>query len=391
MPRKKFRLQFGQILALVAGTALIALVIFGYLAYQTYTQISVQARRPFGQKTSPSPVPTLNPYADRFNEGSPYSIVLMGYGGGTHQGGLLTDSMLLAYIDPIKETVTLISLPRDLWVGLEERAGEITHSKINAAYAIGSDDAKYRQKPVQFTGPAGGGEMAKAAVTQATGLPVTKFVALNFAGFQKTIDILGGVEVNVTTAFDDPLYPIEGKETDPCGKSDEELKAYATMSATLQEEGFPCRYELLHFDKGKQLMTGETALKYVRSRHSAQDGTDFGRANRQRNLLLAVKDKVFRLDFFPKIIPFVQSLGGNARTDITLTDMQNMLAFKEALGKYKITSVALSEDNVLTIGRSADGQSIVMPREGIDQWGAVHAWVQQQLVPPVASSSAVVQ
>jgi anionic cell wall polymer biosynthesis LytR-Cps2A-Psr (LCP) family protein len=139
-------------------------------------------------------------------------------------------------------------------------------------------------------------------------------------------------------------------------------------------------------------MDGETALKYVRSRHSAQDGSDFGRAARQRNVILAVRDKVFRLDFFPKIIPFVSSLTDDLKTDFALADMQNFLKYKDELSEYRITSTALSNDNVLAIGRSPDGQSIVTSQEGVGNWNLVHSWVQTELNalrnPQPASQSA---
>ncbi len=355
--------------------------------YSTYNRIIV---KPWGKQ--PTPTPTSSPIPDVFNQGRTQTTLLMGYGGGGHQGGLLTDTMMLAIIDPPTKTITLFSLPRDLWVELPVNGDQLSGWKINAAYAIGSDDRGYRHKPIEYTGPAGGGQLAKFAVKQATGLEVDKFVTINFSGFRKSIDVLGGVDVSVEKTFNDPLYPIEGKEDDPCGKTAEELQVYATMSASVAEKDFPCRYENLHFDKGMTHMDGQTALKYVRSRHSLQDGTDFGRAARQRNLLIAVKDRVFRLDFFPKIIPFINSLSEDLKTDYDINTMQEVLKYRQDLGNYKITTMALSEDNVLKLGRSPNGQSIVMPREGIDKWDTIHTWIQEELQklrhPELATPSA---
>jgi len=339
----------------------------------------------------PSPTPTSSPVPDTFNKGQTHTTLLMGYGGGNHEGGLLTDTMMMVVIDPPSKTITLLSLPRDLWVDLPVSGDALSGWKINAAYAIGSDDRSYPYKPEQFTGDAGGGELAKYAVKQATGIDVNNFVTLNFSGFRRSIDVLGGVDVNVEKTFDDYLYPIEGAEDDPCGKSEEELQMYATMAAAITEQVFTCRYEHLHFDKGITLMDGTTALKYVRSRHSSQDGSDFGRAARQRNLILAVRDKVFRLDFFPKIIPFATSLAEDLKTDFTLPVMQDFLQYKDELADYKITSTALSSDNVLTIGRSPNGQSIVTSQEGVGNWNLVHTWVKDELNRlryPVATDSA---
>lgn len=358
-------------LALLAVVGLIAAAVY---AYGTYSKISVTSRF-----RKPSPTPTSSPIPDTFNQGQTHVALLMGYGGGNHEGGLLTDTMMMVIVDPPSKTITLLSLPRDLWVDLPINGDQLSGWKINAAYAIGSDDRSYPYKPEQFTGPAGGGELAKYAVKQATGIDVNNFVTLNFSGFRKSIDVLGGVDVNVEKTFDDYLYPIEGKENDPCDRTPEELQMYSTMSAAVTEAAFPCRYEHLHFDKGIVQMDGETALKYVRSRHSAQDGNDFGRAARQRNLILAVKDKMFRLDFFPKIIPFVNTLSDDLKTDYNLTDIQEVLNYRNELGEYKITSTALSNDNVLTIGRSPNGQSIVTSQEGVGKWDLVHNWVKDEL------------
>ena len=197
--RKNWR-TIAAVTAFILGTVLIAVFTYGYY---TYNLISVKSRF-----TSPEPSPKSSPIPDTFNQGRPLTTLLMGYGGGNHEGGLLTDTMMLAVIDPDSQTITLMSLPRDLWVNLPV-IGEETHGyKINAAYAIGSDDKGYRYKLPQYTGPAGGGELAKFAVKQATGLQVDKFITLNFSGFQRSIDVLGGVDVNIEKAFTDPVYPI---------------------------------------------------------------------------------------------------------------------------------------------------------------------------------------
>ncbi len=335
----------------------------------------------------PSPSPIDERYAHLFNQGNTYSLLLMGYGGGSHEGGKLTDSMILVHLDPKTQQATLISLPRDMWVGLPVEEGKDSFWKLNAAYAIGADDRRYSHKPPQFTGEAGGGELAKYAVEKVIGIHVDDFATLDFYGFTKTIDTLGGVTVKVERLLDDPLYPIEGEEKNTCGKSEEEIQAMtATMSATQVEEAFPCRYEHLRFEPGKQLMTGETALKYVRSRHGTSDGGDFSRAARQRNLILAVKERVLALNFLPKAIPFVSSLAGSLTTDVTLNDMETFLKFQDELKGYTIRSLAVTDKNILIQARSSDGQFILQPRAGDQQWPAVHDWIRQELASPSATT-----
>lgn len=360
------------LILLAAGTAL------AVFFYGSFRQVSVTSKF----APSPSPVPKV----EGFNGLEPFNVLLMGYGGGGHQGGKLTDTLMLVSVQPKTKQVFLISIPRDLWVPVQAKGDEDTFMKINAAYAIGADDRGYPNKKPQFTGPAGGGELAKTVVTRVTGLPVNRFVTLDFNGFKKTIETLGGVNVKVDKTFDDFHYPIEGKEDDTCGKTEEEIAAVsATMSGDLLDQQFACRYEVLHFDAGKQLMDGPTALKYVRSRHSAQDGGDFNRGARQRNVLLAVKEKVLALNFFPKIIPFTSSLASNLTMDVTIDDIQEFLKYKDDLTNYQVVNLALTQQNVLTISTTPAGQSIVTPKEGIGQYAQLQEWLKQQMATASAS------
>lgn len=226
-----------------------------------------------------------------------FNILLLGYGGGTHDGAYLTDSMMVVHIDPRAQKIFLISIPRDIWIKIPTNNTNGSYWKINAAYTIGMDDQDYPNKQNQFKGVDGGGHLAEYIVSQVTGLPLSYFVGMDFTGFKHTIDTLGGVDIDVEPGFTDPEYPIDGKENDLCGHSQSDLpqlEAEATQSAV--ETIFPCRYENLHFNSGLQHMDGERALSYVRSRHSLQDGTDFGRAKRQRIYYWLLNRKYSRSD-----------------------------------------------------------------------------------------------
>lgn len=324
-------------------------------------------------KTITTPVNSLQ---KNFDNNSPINILLLGYGGGTHDGAYLTDSMMVVHIDPKTQKVFLISIPRDIWIKIPTNGTDGNYWKINAAYELGLDDTSYPNKQEQFKGADGGGRLAEYIVSQVTGFPITYFVGMDFSGFKHTIDTLGGVDINVETAFTDPEYPIDGKEADLCGHQPSEiptLDAQATQSAV--ETVYPCRYENLHFDAGLQHMDGEKALSYVRSRHSLQDGTDFGRAKRQRNLLVAVKAKIISPGFIPKIIPFISSLGDDLRTDLSMEDVTTLLDHSSTLNKYQITTLALTDQNFLTDTFSDDGQSVLEPKDGLDNWTPVHTYL----------------
>lgn len=328
----------------------------------------------------------------RLQANAPVDILLLGYGGGNHDGPYLTDSMMLVHMDPKTKKVFLISIPRDIWVKLPISAiGQ--YSKINAAYAIGLDDNGYPNKPSEFKGSDGGGRLAETMVAQITGVPVEYFVGMDFSGFTKTIDTLGGVDVNVETTFDDYAYPVEDLKDTSCGHPQADINAFiATVSAEPQIWAyFPCRYKHVHFDAGITHMDGETALTYVRSRHSAQDGTDFGRAKRQRNVLLAVKQKILSVGFISKMLPFMNSLGDDVRTDLTLSDLTALAGHTMNFESYKIQTLALTDQNYLIDTVSSDGQDILSPKVGTDNWSDVHAWLAAVFAGKPEPVSALVQ
>jgi LCP family protein required for cell wall assembly len=207
------------------------------------------------------------------------NILLLGIGGGSHEGPNLTDTIIFASIDPKNKKVTMVTLPRDLWV-------PDLDAKINYAYASGESGKKNK-----------GLMLAKAAVGKILGQRIDYGFRIDFNGFIKAVDRMGGLDIDVSRSFDDYAYPLSGKEDELCGVQED---AVASMSAQIASGSatefdlFPCRYEHLHFDKGVQHMDGDTALKYVRSRHAlGPEGSDFARSQRQERVITAFKDKVF--------------------------------------------------------------------------------------------------
>lgn len=365
-------------LAGILGILIILLLtatIFAVVTWSGYQSAVVTTTTHVEAGSAPTPTPTPDPLG-------PYSILLLGHGDPGHDGGSLTDSMILAYIQPRKKSIHLISLPRDIWVELPLLEDGKKGYKINAAYAIGKDPKQFPNRAEAFKGEGGGGSLSKYAVATVTGLQPDYFLAVNFYAFAAGIDALGGIKVSVPQGFDDPFYPIEEEKTNSCGLSEEDIAALsATLSGDLLIEHFGCRYEHLYFDAGSQEMDGETALKFVRSRHSTQSGNDFARAERQQVVIEAVKKKIFTINFLPKILPFIQSLSQNIRTDIDSSKLATLIGKAEELQTYTIHRVVLSEKNVLKTGRSDDRQFILQPKEGENpnDWTATHTYIQQEV------------
>ncbi len=311
-----------------------------------------------------------------------FTILMMGYGGPGHDGAYLTDTMMAVRIDIDAKKVLLVSVPRDIWVQLPSKSGKSTHSKINAVYQAGLFPDKYPDIPDNYSGEDGAADMVKKTVGDIVGFNIEQIIAIDFDGFKQAVDTLGGVDVNVERSFSDYEYPITGKEDDLCGVSPddtaklEELEKIATDSPNL---AYPCRYEVLTFDAGTQHMDGETALKFVRSRHSAQDGGDFNRARRQQLFLQAIKEKVLSIGFIPKILPLMNSLEKNIRTDIPLDLMQKLLKEAPSASDYSIHQIVLDTDTYLENGVSADRQFILKSRDGEGNWQSLQRDIQNYI------------
>jgi len=256
------------------------------------------------------------------------NVLLLGIGGKNHEGPNLTDTIIFISLSTKGDKVTLVSVPRDLWV-------PDLNAKINTAYSTGESKRS-----------GGGLVLSKAVVSKIVNKPINYVLRIDFDGFVKAVDLIGGLDINVDRTFDDFEYPIDGKEENPCGHSDEELKNLATASSQL--EAFPCRYMHIHFDKGVSHMDGKTALQFVRSRHAQSDeGSDFARSQRQEKIIKAFKDKVFSLQTLAnpaKIVSLYDILKGSIDTDIKDDEFDD---FIRLAGKMK---TAQTENAVLDTG-----------------------------------------
>lgn len=264
------------------------------------------------------------------------NFLLLGVAGGDHDGADLTDTIIFVSVDTSGK-VTMVSIPRDIWVSS-------LRAKINTAYHYGTD-----KQPV-----GGGFVLAKSAVSEVVDQPIQYVAMINFANFEKVIDAMGGVDINVANVLDDYQFPIAGKENDLCDG----------------DPTYACRYEHLHFSVGVQHMNGATALKYVRSRHADGDeGTDFARSKRQEKLLLALKDKLVSGGIFthPKQL---QALYQSVSESITTDFPSNLYPALARLGlkvvkDNTIQSFTLSDPDQLynpPLSAKYDQQWVLLPK-----------------------------
>lgn len=292
----------------------------------------------------------------------------------------LTDTILIASIGNVDNDMVLISLPRDLWVSNYTLENGYTYSsKINEVYTN-----------------AGIGELKKQ-MEVVLGIPMHYHIIVTFDVFENVMNILGGVDINVERAFTDRTYPIEGKEADLCGKSQEDADEIFKKAGEEERDkelvalnSFPCRYETLRFEQGPQKMDGKTALKYARSRHGDNgESSDFARSKRQQNLIMAVKNKALSLETLinpAKLKELYDQYVSNVETDIDLKALQNFYQLSQKLDFEKVISVVIddstdgNEGGLLYHPNDATlygGHWVLIPQSG--DYSQIHAYVQKYL------------
>lgn len=280
-----------------------------------------------------------------------FNAVLLGSGGPGHSGGGLTDSIIVAHVNTTTKKAALISVPRDLWVP--------GGTKLNAvAAAIGIENVA-------------------STVQNVTGLDIDYYISVNFDEFVKIIDALGGIEVDVPNSFQDNFYPIKGEENNLCGFTEEEVFVFKNKFTGFElEKQFTCRYEQLKFEKGPTELDGNTALKFVRSRHG---DSDFGRSQRQFAVLKGALAKLISLEALNNSSTILNGLYNLVKTDTPAGVIKSFLEVVGDTSLYEITQIQLTTDNVLNESKSTDGQYILVPKSGNYNFTEVQNFVKQKL------------
>ncbi|MBV8085115.1 MAG: LCP family protein [Chloroflexi bacterium] len=263
-------------------------------------------------------------------------ILILGYGGGDHPGAYLSDSMMLVLNDGARQAE--LSIPRDLWMPMP---GSNNRAKINDALQLGYNSG----------GLDTGGDMAAKAVANVTGMPVTGWVLQDFDGFRQMVDALGGVDVNVQRTFS-AQYPVnDDPDIDPSWK-------------------------IVHFDAGSQHMDGERALEFARARYADNpaEASDFARSQRQQLLVAAIRQKLTSPAGALRLLPLVNAVSTAVHTNLPPTELAGFVTgFHPESAKH----LALDDSNVLVDGRSADGQDILLPKNG--DYNLIATYLKQQL------------
>lgn len=210
-----------------------------------------------------------------------------------------TDSIMLMALDNQTQQVGVLSVPRDLWVDIPGWGAD----RINSAYFLG-DYTKYK---------GGGPALAKAVAEKTLGVPIQHVVLIKMDGLAQLVDALGGV----TVKLDCPLY-----EQTPDPKHPDRMVNWSLPA-------------------GEVKLNGEDARKFATYRYLT---TDFGRAQRQQQLIWAIRNRAKSLDILPRIPALWSALSGTFSSDLNVIDVLRLARFGLNLDASKVTGAALAPD-----------------------------------------------
>ncbi len=231
------------------------------------------------------------------------NILMLGTGGGDHDGADLTDTIIVASIDQKNKLVPMLSIPRDFYVNVPQLGGGL---RINNIYELG------KEKYDSVTGI----QLAKQAIEDITGVNIHYYVKVDFAGFKDIVDSLDGVDIYVDEAIHDPYYPKE--ET--------------------------TQYETFDLPAGQTHMDGATALKYARSRKTT---SDFDRSKRQQKLLFAIKAKAMQKNILlnpGKITELYNAVSSHIETNLSIRHIIELAKVSQDFNQENIVSKVMTDD-----------------------------------------------
>ncbi|MBP9751567.1 MAG: LCP family protein [Candidatus Moranbacteria bacterium] len=255
------------------------------------------------------------------------NILLLGRAGERYPGKNLTDTVMIASIDTVARKAGFLSLPRDLFVPI---SGTDFSTKLNSLYQYGLSQGDEADTMV-------------SSVEHITGIDIPYFVILDFDGFEKVIDDLGGIRIFSERDILDTRYP---------GKN------YS--------------YETFELPAGWHYLDGKTALKYARERHSDPEG-DFGRAKRQQQIIKAAQEKAFSARTYLNVVMLdrlLTTLGESVRTNLSIAEIASLAELGKTIDLHNASTAvvdAWKKESLLRVDHIQVGPArafILVPRTG---------------------------
>lgn len=277
------------------------------------------------EPTAILPTPTLGLEIQPWNGNERFTILLMGLDKRPNENGTAfrTDSMILVSIDPLTNSVGMLSIPRDLYIEIPPDTvvgNGYGLQRVNSAYVIG-----------ELARPGYGPQLAMQTVQYNLGIRVNDYFVFDFNTVIDGINAIGGIEVDVTEAINDPDYP-----------------------------SMNYGYEPLYIPTGRIQMDGALALKYARSRHNS---SDVDRARRQQQVIMTVRAKILNLNMIPELVvqaPGLWSnLSRNIRAGLSFDQLLQLAVYLKDIPRENVKQGVI--DYRYVIPTNWDGASVLIP------------------------------
>lgn len=318
------------------------LVLFGGFGYMKFSQVFRGGGGAAALEDNVDPT-RLNGEGDgRVN------ILLLGKGGDGHEAPDLTDTILIASIDPVQKKAALLSIPRDMY------EPSTSNQKINSLYAeekyAARDDGKNENEA-----ETAGLSAIQSKVSERMGIPIHYRIMVDFSGFEQAIDTVGGIDINVS----------------------EQNTVYEVLF-----DHAAGRQYVLDVKAGQQHFDGKRALFYSRSRMTSARG-DFDRAERQRLVMIALKDKILSAGTFSnpvRVSQLIDNFGDHVRANLSIGEVMRIYEIGKSIPSNEIASISLVDapNNFLT-GANINGQSVQQPKAGPNDFSEIQNFVRNVL------------
>lgn len=366
--------------AIVSGLIIFLVLIMGsggYFSYVAYHNLH-KVLRGGGHSSILGNTNTIDLAALQHEGDARINILVGGYSvddphhldsGSGGAGALLTDSMMIVSIDPVNDTASLVSMPRDLQVDMSKCAsiGIPDEEKLNAAYECGAG--------LQDQDPTAGLAYMSQVVGQVTGMTINYAAVVDYAAFTDLVNAVGNITIDIQGT--DPRGILDRNFDWVCDYKCYEVK-YPNGPATL--------------DGTQAMYLAQARGDYVAPQYAGYGfgGSDFERQENQRKMLIAIAQKAESVSFVTnpvKVIAFLNGLGSNVVSNIGQNDALSLAKVVKNIPFSKIASVGIpntvtgSTDPILTTG-ILNGADVLVPTDGLYDYDQLHSFLDSQLVDP---------